>query len=161
MNSTASSRSSPGLFSASYIIRTAALLVLVILVSLGVVALLNAFNFSIGKRTGVIGKLSTKGLACWTMEGQLAMPNFSQSGALRSGNGTVDNTFYFSVPDPEIRKQMQAIPSGSPVTLEYRQKLFALHWPVPFFCLRRTEYEITGVSLAPAFSPNGSIPSRP
>jgi hypothetical protein len=101
------------------------------------VALLNLFNYSVGVRTGVIGKLSRKGVACWTTEGQLALPNFARSGSLRGAGQGVDNTFYFSVPDADVRKQLEAIPDGSPVTLEYRQKLFALDWPLPFFCKRR------------------------
>ncbi len=83
-----------------------------------VVALLNLFNYSDGTRTGVISKLSTKGVACWTNEGQLALPNFTRGGP-RSGNVNVDNTFYFSVPNQTVWKQLEAIPSGSPVTLAH------------------------------------------
>ncbi|HEY8162311.1 MAG TPA: hypothetical protein VIF34_08605 [Methylocystis sp.] len=93
---------------------------------------MNLFNYSVGVRTGVIGKISRKGVACWTTEGQLALPNFARSGSLRGAGQGVDNTFYFSVPDADVRKQLEAIPDGSPVTLEYRQKLFALDWPLPF-----------------------------
>ncbi len=126
------------------------LLALPIIAFLVVVGVLNLFNYSIGTRTGVISKLSTKGVACWTSEGQLALPNFTRGGP-RSGNVNVDNTFYFSVPDQNVWKQLEAIPSGSPVTLEYRQKLFALAWPIPFLCIRKTDYEIVGVRPAPAF----------
>ena len=41
-------------------------------------------------------RLSTKGVACWTMEGELAQPSFSKSGASRSKDAPIDNTFYFS-----------------------------------------------------------------
>ncbi len=75
------------------------LLALPIVVFLIAVALLNLFNYSAGTRTGVISKLSTKGVACWTNEGQLAMPNFTRGGP-RSGGANIDNTFYFSVPNP-------------------------------------------------------------
>jgi hypothetical protein len=126
------------------------LVALPITVFLIFVALLNLFNYSVGTRTGVISKLSTKGVACWTNEGQLALPNFTRGGP-RSGNVNVDNTFYFSVPDQEVWKQLQALPSGSPVTVDYREKLFSLAWPLPFFCLRKTDYEIVGVRPAPAF----------
>jgi hypothetical protein len=134
----------PALFSAA----------LVLILSL--TALLNAFNYSVGERTGIIGKLSTKGILCWTNEGQLAMPNFSMP-AGRSGNANFDNTFYFSVPDPDVQKQLQALPPGSPVSLQYHQKLFALYLPLPFLCVRRTEYEIVGVRLAPAYEPNSGV----
>lgn len=125
------------------------------------VALLNLINYSDGVRTGVIGKLSSKGIACWTTEGQLALPNFARSGALRGAGQSVDNTFYFSVPDRDVRKQLESIPDGSPVTLEYRQKLFTLAWPIPLLCRRRTQYEIVGVRPAPGFSPDLVAPARP
>lgn len=80
-----------------------------IFVFLLVTALLNLFNYSVGTRTGVISKLSTKGVACWTNEGQLALPNFTTGGP-RSGNVNVDNTFSFSVPDQTVWKQLQAMP---------------------------------------------------
>jgi hypothetical protein len=122
--------------------------------------LLSLFNYSVGERTGVLSKLSTKGVACWTMEGELAQPSFSKSGALRSGDTPVDNTFYFSVPDPDVRKQVEAAPPGSAVSLQYEQKLFALDLPLPLLCRRRTQYEITRVRLAPAYQSEG-LPARP
>ena len=124
------------------------------------VLLLNLFNYSVGARTGVLSKMATKGIACWTMEGELAQPSFSRSGALRSGNAPIDNTFYFSVPDPEIRDQLEAVPPGSSVSLQYEQKLFALDLPLPLLCRRRSQYEITGVKLAPALQPEG-FPAAP
>ncbi len=123
---------------------------LLIIVLFALTALLNSFNYSVGIRTGVISKLSTKGVACWTNEGQLALPNFTRGGP-RSNNMNTDNTFYFSVPNQAVWKQLQALPSGSPVTVEYHQKLFSLAWPLPFFCIRKTDYEIVGVRPAPAF----------
>ena len=122
--------------------------------------LADMFNFSVGERTGILSKLSTKGIACWTMEGELAQPNFSKSTVLRSKNDTVDNTFYFSVPDEAVRKQLQDVPLGSSVSLQYQQKLFVLDLPLPMICRRRTQFEITGVRLAPAFQPGG-VPARP
>ena len=84
---------------------------------LGGLLLLNSFNYSVGERTGVISKLSQKGIACWTWEGQLAQPNFSKSSALGAGgrNSPVDNTFEFSVPDPEARKRLENIPRAAPL----------------------------------------------
>jgi hypothetical protein len=140
-------------------VAAASVLGIALLVSLTV--LLNAYDYSVGMRTGILDKLSTKGLACWTTEGQLALAAFSKSGTLRSGNENIDNTFYFSVPNHDIRKQIEAIPPGSPVTLEYHQKLFALDWPIPFFCVRRTQYEIVGVRPSPAYPPNTPTPAKP
>jgi len=122
--------------------------------------LLDAFNYSVGERTGVISKISQKGIACWTWEGELAQPSFSRSSALRSKNDQIDNTFYFSVPDPQVRQQLEDIPPGSSVALQYNQKLFALDLPAPLMCRRRTQFEITGVRLAPALSPE-QVPVRP
>jgi hypothetical protein len=123
--------------------------------------LLDSFNYSVGERTGVISKISQKGIACWTWEGQLAQPNFSRSSALGTArNAPADNTFDFSVPDPEARKQLENIPPGSSVSLQYNQKLFVLDLPLPLMCRRRTQFEITGVRLAPALSPE-QIPVRP
>ncbi len=116
----------------------------------GSIRLLNMIDYSVGTRTGVIGKLSSKGLVCWTNEGQLALPNFTRGG---SRGGDIDNTFYFSVPDESVWKQLQAISPGSPVNLEYKQKLFPLAIALPFLCVRRSEYEVTGVRLAPAYEP--------
>lgn len=125
------------------------------------VLLLDSFNYAVGERTGVISKLSQKGIACWTWEGQLAQPNFARSSALGSGrNSPIDNTFDFSVPDPAARKQLENIPPGSSVALQYNQKLFVLDLPLPLMCRRRTQFEITGVRLAPALSPE-QIPVRP
>ena len=76
--------------------------------------LLSLFNYSVGERTGVLSKISTKGVACWTMEGELAQPSFSKSSALRSGNAPIDNTFYFSVPNPDVREQLDGRPAGKP-----------------------------------------------
>jgi hypothetical protein len=120
-------------------------LIISVLLFFVVLALLNGFNYSVGARTGVLSKLSTRGVACRTAEGHLALPNFSRSNNAGSRNQEFDNTFNFSAPDPEIRKQLDAIPAGKTVTLEYHQKLFALALPLPFLCVRRTEYEIVGV----------------
>ncbi len=122
--------------------------------------LLDMFNYSVGERWGVVSKLSTKGVACWTMEGELAQPNFSKTSALRSRDAAIDNTFYFSVPDPDVRKQLEAVPPGSAVTLQYTQKLFALDLPIPLMCRRRTQFEIVGVRLALANQPEG-FPAKP
>jgi hypothetical protein len=123
--------------------------------------LLNSVNYSVGFRTGILNKVSSKGLLCWTTEGQLALANFSQSGDFRARNDNLDNTFYFSVPSEEVQRRIEAIPPGSPVTLEYQQKLFSLAWPLPFLCVRRTQYEITDVRPAPAYPADTSIPLRP
>ena len=118
------------------------------------------FNYSVGERMGVVSKLSAKGVACWTTEGELAQLNFSKTSALRSKDAWIDNTFYFSVPDPDVRKQLEAVPPGRAVALRYNQKLFALDLPIPLMCRRRTQFEIVGVRLALANQPEG-FPAKP
>jgi hypothetical protein len=155
------STSSGGLWSLSWKFKLLAIPLLLLALFLGLTLLLNAFNYSVGTRTGILDKLSRKGFACWTTEGQLALAAFSRSGTLGSTNENIDNTFYFSVPNADIRKQIDAIAPGSPVTLEYHQKLFTLDWPIPFFCVRRTQYEIVGVRPAPAYPANTPVPAKP
>lgn len=117
--------------------------------------LANMFNYAVGERTGVLSKISKKGVACWTMEGEMAAPSFSRSGNLRDRDTSVDNTFYFSIPDPNVLQQLEAASPGSAVTVRYNQKLFALDLPLPMMCRRRTQYEATGVKLAPTHAPEG------
>ena len=107
------------------------LIVPVVLFYGGTLPFLNLFNYSVGERTGVLSKISRKGVACWTTEGELAQPSFSKSSALRSGGAPIDNTFYFSVPNPNVRDQLAAVPPGASVSLQYEQKLFALDLPLP------------------------------
>jgi hypothetical protein len=137
------------------------ILALPLVAFLALMIMLNAFNYSVGVRTGILMKLSRKGIACWTTEGELALPGFAKSGSLRRSDEMIGNSFYFSVPDPDVRKQLEETPPGSPVTLQYHQKLFSLSLPLPFFCVRRTEYEIVGVKPAPAYPAQIPMPARP
>ena len=156
MVSTSSSQRDVG----SIALKLAAGVILAIILFLGATALLNIYNYADGSRTGLITKLAEKGVLCWTTEGNLSQASFAKSNELLSDNSVSDNTFYFSVPDPVIQKAIEAIPAGSPVTLTYHQKLFALDLPIPFFCLRRTQYEVVGVTPAPDYAP-GQVPSKP
>lgn len=124
-------------------------------------ALLNSFNYSVGVRTGVLSKLSMRGVACRTFEGHLALPSFSRSTNGRSRNQEFDNTFNFSVPAADVRKQLDAVPAGRTVTLEFQQKLFSLAWPLPFLCVRRSEYEIVGIRSEPGSSAAPAVPAGP
>ena len=136
-------------------------IVLAVLLFLVALALLNSFNYSVGVRTGVLSKLSRRGIACRTFEGHLALPSFSTSTNARSRNQEFDNTFNFSVPDPAVRERLEAVPAGRTVTLEYQQKLFALDWPLPFLCVRRTQFEIVGVRPASGSPAAPSAPAAP
>ena len=94
-------------------VKLAAVALIALALFVGLVVLANSYNYSTGTRTGIIDKLSTKGFICWTMEGQLALPNFSKSGSLTQNRDTIDNTFYFSVPDKKVQKELEAIPPGT------------------------------------------------
>jgi len=159
-----STPSKPGLFGKIWALSWKAKLFALLLapVVLFYVAVLaaNLFNYSVGERTGVLSKISSKGFVCWTFEGELAQPSFSKPGTLGAQNAPIDNTFYFSVPDEDVRKQLDAVSPGSPVSLQYEQKVFALALPLPGLCRRRTQYEITGVKLAPAYEQQGGA-ARP
>jgi hypothetical protein len=135
----------------SWRVKAALSLILFVVLSAVSLLLLDIYNFSVGSRTGIISKLSTKGVACWTNEGQLALPNFTR-GTVQAG-GAIENTFHFSVPDSEVWKKLRDIPPGNPVNVQYRQKLFPLALALPFLCVRRTEFEVIGAEPAPNFAP--------
>lgn len=145
----ASTQSAPAKRRLSGTLKIAIWIICFVLLFFAGLALLNSFNYAVGARTGVLSKLTRRGVACRTFEGQLALPNFSRSTDARSRNQEFDNTFNFSAPDPDVRKQLDAVPAGRTVTLEYHQKLFALDWPLPFLCVRRTAYEIVGIRSQP------------
>lgn len=159
-----STSSKPGLFgkiwAMSWKLKLLVLLLVPVVLFYGAALAANLFNYSVGERTGVLSKLSTKGVACWTMEGELAQPSFSKPGTLGAKNAPIDNTFYFSVPDEAVRKQLDGVSPGSPVSLQYEQKFFALDLPLPLLCRRRTQYEIVGVKMAPAYEQQGGV-ARP
>lgn len=78
------------------------------------------YTYSEGERTGVVYKLSHKGVVCKTYEGQMNL-----GGMATDGNGqAVPNTWHFSAVDPQVVKQInQAAESGRRVTLEYVEYL--------------------------------------
>ncbi len=75
--------------------------------------LLSLFNYAVGERTGVLSKISKKGVACWTMEGELAQPSFSKSGALRSEQRADRQHFLFLRAGPECPQAIRRRPAGS------------------------------------------------
>ena len=86
MSSTATKRSAFQRFwELDWKLKILVVVIIPIAVFVTLLLLLNSFNYAVGERTGVISKLSQKGIACWTWEGQLAQPNFSRSSALGSG----------------------------------------------------------------------------
>lgn len=76
-------------------------------------------HYSEGERTGVVTKLSHKGLFCKIWEGELAMQN------VKIGADSVGNTFEFSVTDDAVREKIQAaLDGGKTVAIQYAQDLF-------------------------------------
>lgn len=73
-----------------------------------------------GERVGVVAKLSHRGLAFETWEGQMII----------GGQGTVTtNLWDFSIPDPAVVKEIQAaLDSQKKVKLAYHQVLVPLPW---------------------------------
>lgn len=87
-------------------------------------------TYSTGERVGYVQKISKKGWACKTWEGELAMVSMP---------GTLPQIFSFTIRDEAVaRKIMDA--AGQRVALVYEQ-----HRGVPTQCFGETEYYITAV----------------
>lgn len=87
----------------------------------------NYGTYSKGVRSGVVIKLSKKGVLIKTMEGQLNLQTF---GATKSGN-MMSETFNFSVPrgdDETIKKLEEVILSGERVSLHFKERYLKLFW---------------------------------
>lgn len=86
-------------------------------------------HYSDGQRTGLLNKISKKGLLCKTWEGYMLVGN---------GNNVNPETFDFTVKDEKIAQQLEAN-TGKVVTLDYQQYLMTGN------CWGDTTYEITGL----------------
>jgi hypothetical protein len=97
-------------------------------------------KYSDGSRSGVVQKISKKGLIWSTWEGELNL-GYNQSRSNGEGQSTiVPAIFHFSVSSDEVAKQVQvAERSGARVTLEYQQYL------VRGYKYGETGYDVTGV----------------
>jgi prepilin-type N-terminal cleavage/methylation domain-containing protein len=104
----------------------------------------DGFGYSDGDRYGSVQKLSYKGIACKTWEGQLAMAGVMPTYGSDSNGNTVQtgvtNIFEFTVRDPAVIEQVkEAAASGKRVRLHYDQRIF--YSP----CRSATGYFITEV----------------
>lgn len=81
-------------------------------------------DYSDGERTGVIYKLSNKGMICKTWEGEMNL-----GGASADGNGQmVPNQWRFTVKDKSILPKIQeAAKSGKRITVHYKEVVG--NWP--------------------------------
>ena len=89
-----------------------------------------SYAYSKGERAGFMQKLSEKGWACKTWEGELAMQNLP---------GSAPEIFRFSVREDAVAKQIQEL-EGQKVALIYEQ-----HKGVPSTCYGESEYFVSGV----------------
>jgi hypothetical protein len=103
-----------------------------ILVLVGFTVFTLNWSYSEGERAGYVQKLSRKGWICKTWEGEMAMVTMP---------GTVAEKFYFTVPDDEVAKRINAT-VGRRVVLTYEE-----HKWIPTSCFGDTGYFITGVRL--------------
>lgn len=91
------------------------------LLIIGFVHLISSITYSNGERTGVISKVSNKGLFFKTWEGELSMGNFDQGG--------IPTLWQFSVADKDVVKEItETQRSGSRVTLVYEEKIIVYPW---------------------------------
>lgn len=78
-------------------------------------------HYSDGSRSGVVYKISRKGLIWKSSEGKLQLSQFN----LRNGESSEGNVWDFSVQDANVVRDIdRAVSSGSRVTLHYHQYLF-------------------------------------
>lgn len=88
-------------------------------------------NYSDGERTGLVNKISEKGLICKTYEGYMLVGN---------GQNIQPETFSFTVKNDEVaQKVKEAI--GKEATLTYSQAVFTSS------CWGESNYEITDVVI--------------
>ena len=109
---------------------------LIAFIGVGVYIGICNITFSKGTRSGLLNKVSYKGVIWKTYEGELNMGSIST----RNENGIIGNTWPFSVWRDDIYEQLQDY-QGQPVKLYYRQKYKAMPWQ------GKTDYFIYKVEL--------------
>lgn len=104
--------------------------------SLILLMLCTACNFSEGDRVGKVVKLSKKGFIFKTYEGELATIAKGTQATLMS------NSFTFSIKDESLVKKVQeAMNSNKTVALHYEEQYFSFWWEGD------TRYHITSVNI--------------
>ena len=91
-------------------------------------------SYSTGERVGYIQKISNKGWACKTWEGELSMVNVP---------GAAPQIFSFSVRDAAVARNILDA-AGKRVAITYDQ-----HRGVPSSCFGETEYFVSAVRVVP------------
>ena len=98
------------------------------------------FTFSEGYRTGLIQKLSYKGIFFKTYEGELVLSSLVSSNNI----ALASEKFYFSVPSDSIANLLQNY-EGKQVKLHYVQKNHSICWRGD------SEYVVDGISIQSNF----------
>lgn len=94
-------------------------------------------TYSEGVRAGTVLKVSKRGMLFKTYEGQLDLDVF---GATANKENLFDQSFKFSVKDPAVIQQLEAVAlTGERVNLRYEEKYMRLLF------LGETKYFVTGV----------------
>jgi hypothetical protein len=102
-----------------------AVLILAILIGIGLFSFYYWGVYDEGIRAGVVLRISKKGMVFKTYEGQLNLETF---GALK-GASPIMEAFDFSVSDPEIVRQLEAVAlSGERVNLHYIKRYVTFPW---------------------------------
>jgi len=98
------------------------LVVVVVLVIFGICAFTGCNpNYSEGARSGVIYKLSYKGVIYKSHEGEMNLGGMAQTG---KDGSLAPNIWYFTVTDPAIVKEIEEVQrTGDRVTLHYKEWL--------------------------------------
>ncbi len=100
------------------------ILFIILLLLIGFGAFMFYANFSEGVRSGVLMKLSKRGVIFKTDEGQLNIGGFDQT----SDEG-VSNVWDFSVTDKAVLEQLEdAMDNSQKVKLLYKEKYITLPW---------------------------------
>lgn len=107
--------------------------IIMLLVIAGSVWFLYYYDYSDGERTGLFTKLSHKGNAFKTYEGEMLIGNSQQS-----PNLMIPEKFYFSIDDKKLADSMMKI-QGKIITVKYVQYHKTLPWR------GESEYIVTGL----------------
>ena len=127
-------------------------LVAVALLIPGYFWLVLTWSYSTGERAGWIQKLSKKGWACKTWEGELAMVSMP---------GATPEKFYFTVRDDAVAQEIAQV-MGKRVTLHYEEKV-----GLPTSSFGETRHFVTQVTvvdeipLAPGVTVPAPMPAPP
>ena len=121
---------------------------LLVLAGIAYTAFVLWFPYSTGERTGVVRKVSQKGIAFKTWEGELQMPGIIQGTDQSQMNQMITggNVWEFSIErgnDGVVKAIQEAEAKGNRVTLHYKQYLKQFQWR------GETTYFITSVEEAP------------